>query len=83
MEAPELPVPEGLDSSAVSSEDSFFSFFDIFLFSLIAAFTVYWFFFRKKKEEIPDYRPLQTPGFEASLQPVNLKLRMGSDTSMI
>uniref|UniRef100_UPI00398F6047 NADPH--cytochrome P450 reductase-like isoform X2 n=1 Tax=Pristiophorus japonicus TaxID=55135 RepID=UPI00398F6047 len=50
------------DSTAESPmvvEESFFSTLDIFLFSLIAGFAIYWFVFRKKKVEIPDYKTIQ------------------------
>ncbi|XP_043574697.1 NADPH--cytochrome P450 reductase-like isoform X2 [Chiloscyllium plagiosum] len=45
--------------SPVAVEESFFSTLDIFLFSLIVGFAIYWFFFRKKKVEIPDYKTIQ------------------------
>ncbi|GCB77388.1 hypothetical protein scyTo_0017595 [Scyliorhinus torazame] len=56
------PGTSTADSAAESSlvvEESFFSTLDIFLFSLIAGFAIYWFVFRKKKVEIPDYKTLQ------------------------
>ncbi|XP_051891119.1 NADPH--cytochrome P450 reductase-like [Pristis pectinata] len=40
-------------------EGSLFSTLDIFLFSLIAGFAIYWFVFRKKNIDVPDYKTLQ------------------------
>ncbi|KAF7237003.1 NADPH--cytochrome P450 reductase [Varanus komodoensis] len=34
---------------------------DVFLFSVIIGLLSYWFFFRKKKEEIPEFAKIQTP----------------------
>lgn len=41
-------------------QDSFFSMTDVFLISLITGLFTYWFFFRKKKEEVPDLPKIQT-----------------------
>ncbi|ETE65154.1 NADPH-cytochrome reductase, partial [Ophiophagus hannah] len=38
-----------------------FSMMDIFLFSIVIGLLTYWFFFRKKKEEIPEFSKIQTP----------------------
>lgn len=46
--------PEG------TTQDSFLSMTDVFLISLITGLFTYWFFFRKKKEEIPDLPKIQT-----------------------
>ena len=46
--------PEG------TAQDSFLSMTDVFLISLITGLFTYWFFFRKKKEEIPDLPKIQT-----------------------
>ncbi|NXD25968.1 NCPR reductase, partial [Spelaeornis formosus] len=45
------------DSSA--QQDSLFSMMDVFLISLITGLFTYWFFFRKKKEEVPDIPKMQ------------------------
>ncbi|XP_062887498.1 NADPH--cytochrome P450 reductase-like [Mobula hypostoma] len=47
------------DSTAELVEGSFFSTLDIFLFSLLAGFAIYWFVFRKKKIEVADYKTIQ------------------------
>ncbi|XP_053864121.1 NADPH--cytochrome P450 reductase isoform X1 [Malaclemys terrapin pileata] len=49
-----LPPPE----SAVP-EGTLFSMTDVFLFSLIVGLLSYWFLFRKKKEEIPEFTKIQ------------------------
>uniref|UniRef100_A0A670JTH4 NADPH--hemoprotein reductase n=1 Tax=Podarcis muralis TaxID=64176 RepID=A0A670JTH4_PODMU len=36
-----------------------FSMTDVFLFSIIIGLLTYWFFFRKKKEEVPDFTKIQ------------------------
>lgn len=46
---PESSVPEG----------TLFSMTDVFLFSLIVGLLSYWFLFRKKKEEIPEFTKIQ------------------------
>ncbi|XP_030042001.1 NADPH--cytochrome P450 reductase isoform X2 [Microcaecilia unicolor] len=38
-----------------AGEEALFSMADMFLFSLIIGLVTYWFFFRKKKEEIPEF----------------------------
>ncbi|NXJ11766.1 NCPR reductase, partial [Odontophorus gujanensis] len=43
-----------------TAQDSFLSMTDVFLISLITGLFTYWFFFRKKKEEIPDLPKMQT-----------------------
>lgn len=53
------PTADSAAESPVVVEEPFFSTLDIFLFTLIAGFAIYWFFFRKKKIEIPDYKTLQ------------------------
>jgi NADPH-ferrihemoprotein reductase len=47
-------VPE-----AVAEEVSLFSITDMILFSLIVGLLTYWFLFRKKKEEVPEFTKLQ------------------------
>uniref|UniRef100_A0A8C4WQB5 Cytochrome p450 oxidoreductase n=1 Tax=Gopherus evgoodei TaxID=1825980 RepID=A0A8C4WQB5_9SAUR len=49
-----LPPPE----SAVP-EGTLFSMTDVFLFSVIVGLLSYWFLFRKKKEEIPEFTKIQ------------------------
>lgn len=46
------------DSTA--QQDSLFSMMDVFLISLITGLLTYWFFFRKKKEEVPDLPKMQS-----------------------
>lgn len=46
------------DNSA--QQDSAFSMMDLFLVSLIVGLFTYWFFFRKKKEEVPDLPKMQS-----------------------
>ncbi|XP_060612712.1 NADPH--cytochrome P450 reductase isoform X1 [Anolis sagrei] len=49
-------------ASATTPEASVpFSLTDVFLFSIIIGLLTYWFFFRKKKEEVPDFAKIQTP----------------------
>ncbi|XP_074017030.1 NADPH--cytochrome P450 reductase isoform X3 [Numenius arquata] len=43
-----------------AQQDSLFSMTDVFLISLITGLFTYWFFFRKKKEEIPDLPKMQS-----------------------
>ncbi|XP_063154353.1 NADPH--cytochrome P450 reductase isoform X2 [Candoia aspera] len=53
---------KGDSSSAKSPEPSVaFSMMDVFLFSVVIGLLTYWFFFRKKKEEIPEFSKIQTP----------------------
>lgn len=48
------------DTSATGSEEvSLFSMTDMILFSLIVGLLTYWFFFRKKKDEIPEFTKIQ------------------------
>ncbi|XP_043909715.1 NADPH--cytochrome P450 reductase [Protopterus annectens] len=42
-------------------EESIFSMMDVFLFSMIAGLLIYWLLFRKKKEEIPEFKKISTP----------------------
>lgn len=46
-------------SETVAEEVSLFSMTDMVLFSLIAGFLTYWFLFRKKKDEIPEFTKIQ------------------------
>ncbi|KAJ7309012.1 hypothetical protein JRQ81_008297 [Phrynocephalus forsythii] len=48
-----IPSPETPEASAS------FSLTDIFLFSIIIGLLTYWFFFRKKKEEVPEFTKIQ------------------------
>ncbi|KAI6074275.1 NADPH--cytochrome P450 reductase isoform X1 [Aix galericulata] len=52
----------GMDAPPAGAvqQDSFFSMTDVFLISLITGLFTYWFFFRKKKEEIPELPKIQT-----------------------
>ncbi|XP_037596189.1 NADPH--cytochrome P450 reductase isoform X1 [Cebus imitator] len=47
-------------SEAAAEEVSLFSMMDMILFSLIVALLTYWFLFRKKKEEVPEFTKIQT-----------------------
>lgn len=47
-------------SDNTTQQDSLFSMTDVFLFSLITGLFTYWFFFRKKKEEVPDLPKMQS-----------------------
>ncbi|PNJ85482.1 POR isoform 5, partial [Pongo abelii] len=47
-------------SEAVAEEVSLFSMTDMILFSLIVGLLTYWFLFRKKKEEVPEFTKIQT-----------------------
>ncbi|XP_028662860.1 P450 (cytochrome) oxidoreductase b isoform X1 [Erpetoichthys calabaricus] len=54
-------MDSGKDSMEnVVESESVFSMLDLFLFSLIAGLLIYWLVFRKKKEEIPEYKKIQT-----------------------
>ncbi|MBN3291564.1 NCPR reductase, partial [Polypterus senegalus] len=54
-------MDSGKDSvENVVESESVFSMLDLFLFSLIAGLLIYWLVFRKKKEEIPEYKKIQT-----------------------
>ncbi|XP_025919431.1 NADPH--cytochrome P450 reductase isoform X2 [Apteryx rowi] len=46
-------------SENLSPQDSLFSMTDVFLISLITGLFTYWFFFRKKKEEVPELPKIQ------------------------
>lgn len=45
---------------STSQQDSLFSMMDVFLISLITGLFTYWFFFRKKKEEVPELPKMQS-----------------------
>lgn len=47
-------------SETVAEEVSLFSMMDMFLFSLTVGLLTYWFLFRKKKDEIPEFTKIQT-----------------------
>lgn len=47
-------------SEMVAEEVSLFSTTDMILFSLIVGVMTYWFLFRKKKEEVPEFTKIQT-----------------------
>ena len=47
-------------SETVAEEVSLFSATDMILFSLIVGVMTYWFLFRKKKEEVPEFTKIQT-----------------------
>ncbi|MBN3325408.1 NCPR reductase, partial [Atractosteus spatula] len=51
---------ENQSPEPVAEEMSFLSSVDLFLFSLISGVLIYWFFFRKKKEEIPEFKKIAT-----------------------
>uniref|UniRef100_A0A673INK6 NADPH--cytochrome P450 reductase n=1 Tax=Sinocyclocheilus rhinocerous TaxID=307959 RepID=A0A673INK6_9TELE len=44
---------------SANSDEPFFSYLDLFLFSLIAGLLVYWIIFRKKAEPIPEFKKLE------------------------
>lgn len=46
-------------SETVVEEVSLFSMTDMILFSLIVGLLTYWFLFRKKKDEIPEFTTIQ------------------------
>lgn len=46
-------------SETVAEEVSLFSMTDMILFSLIVGLLTYWFLFRKKKDEIPEFTRIQ------------------------
>lgn len=52
------PSISAADSTA--QQDSLFSMMDVFLISLITGLFTYWFFFRKKKEEVPELPKMQS-----------------------
>ncbi|XP_027717482.1 NADPH--cytochrome P450 reductase [Vombatus ursinus] len=55
-------VDTSASASEAGAEDvSLFSMTDMFLFSLVMGLLTYWFFFRKKKEEIPEFTKIQPP----------------------
>ncbi|XP_061073335.1 NADPH--cytochrome P450 reductase-like isoform X1 [Conger conger] len=54
--AVDAPIPE-----PVLEEDGLLSTLDLVLFSIIAAALIYWLTFRKKPEEIPEFKKLTTP----------------------
>uniref|UniRef100_A0A803VEP5 NADPH--hemoprotein reductase n=1 Tax=Ficedula albicollis TaxID=59894 RepID=A0A803VEP5_FICAL len=58
MGEPSMDPTISADSTA--QQDSLFSMTDVFLISLITGLFTYWFFFRKKKEEVPDLPKMQT-----------------------
>ncbi|XP_017598453.1 PREDICTED: NADPH--cytochrome P450 reductase [Corvus brachyrhynchos] len=45
---------------STTQQDSLFSMMDVFLISLITGLFTYWFFFRKKKEEVPELPKMQS-----------------------
>lgn len=47
-------------SDTVAEEVSLFSKTDMIMFSLIVGFLTYWFLFRKKKDEVPEFTKIQT-----------------------
>ncbi|XP_006640872.1 NADPH--cytochrome P450 reductase isoform X1 [Lepisosteus oculatus] len=51
---------ENQSPEPVAEETSFLSSVDLFLFSIISGVLIYWFFFRKKKEEIPEFKKIST-----------------------
>ncbi|XP_020861302.1 NADPH--cytochrome P450 reductase [Phascolarctos cinereus] len=53
--------PSATASQAGAEDVSLFSVTDVFLFSFIVGLMTYWFFFRKKKEEIPEFTKIQPP----------------------
>uniref|UniRef100_A0A673ISE1 NADPH--cytochrome P450 reductase n=1 Tax=Sinocyclocheilus rhinocerous TaxID=307959 RepID=A0A673ISE1_9TELE len=46
-------------SELMVEDEPFFSYLDLFLFSLIAGLLVYWIIFRKKAEPIPEFKKLE------------------------
>lgn len=46
-------------SETVAEEVSLFSMTDMILFSLIVGLLTYWFLFRKKKDEMPEFTRIQ------------------------
>lgn len=58
MGEPSMDPTIAADSPA--QQDSLFSMTDVFLISLITGLFTYWFFFRKKKEEVPELPKMQT-----------------------
>ncbi|KAF2977266.1 hypothetical protein EK904_008160 [Melospiza melodia maxima] len=58
MGEPSMDPSIAADSPA--QQDSLFSMTDVFLISLITGLLTYWFFFRKKKEEVPELPKMQT-----------------------
>uniref|UniRef100_A0A670JWP1 NADPH--cytochrome P450 reductase n=1 Tax=Podarcis muralis TaxID=64176 RepID=A0A670JWP1_PODMU len=57
---PHVGLGETLESCCQSASVPF-SMTDVFLFSIIIGLLTYWFFFRKKKEEVPDFTKIQPP----------------------
>nr|XP_033777494.1 NADPH--cytochrome P450 reductase isoform X2 [Geotrypetes seraphini] len=49
------PTISPSENSSSTEEEALFSMADMFLFSLIIGLVTYWVFFRKKKEEIPEF----------------------------
>lgn len=47
-------------SEMVAEEVSLFSATDMVLFSLIVGLLTYWFIFRKKKDEVPEFTKIET-----------------------
>lgn len=46
-------------SETVAEEVSLFSMTDMILFSVIVGILTYWFLFRKKKDEMPEFTKIQ------------------------
>lgn len=56
----EASMDPTISADSTAQQDSLFSMTDVFLISLITGLFTYWFFFRKKKEEVPDLPKMQT-----------------------
>ncbi|XP_005988651.1 NADPH--cytochrome P450 reductase isoform X1 [Latimeria chalumnae] len=52
-------VESGPPVADANTETTIFSMVDVFLVSLISGLLVYWLVFRKKKEEIPEFKPIK------------------------